>query len=1053
MHFFTHLYEVLGSLNKILIDRNKFILSYFELRKFKEVFEYEDLKNINQNIEKDFHRIYNESKIKYKEEIDKIKNYFFCKNDNELKNKITEVNNLKNEIEKYIKNLKDNDNLDINNKYYAINIGWLSNFFQFCKNLDTTNIKDIENNFNENISIINNSAIFDLNIENGELIQEENMKTNDIILNAGSCFLLPENIYMKLKKIFNSDYDLVFINTHNDFQYYSIYFFNKTLKQNISSLKKHSIIISNKMTFEEFKTKIISCLKSKYNFILEENNNINVYYNEYKNNQSKRNFLIENFKLLFSYGITENPNMKCKFFEITKENFEKSKNNSNYSNFYIEISENNFIIIDNKDKNNICDFCESKFESSKTFIKCDIDPDCLNKYCSINCLNSDKNHIQYHKIYEKYCIKRITLKELLNSKLKLSSKSQKGKTGLINIGNTCFMNSALQCLSNCYELTKYFLNNYYLNEINYENRLGTGGKIANSYKNLLQELWEGNEKILNPNNFRGIFVHFVKQFSGYAQQDSNEFLIYILDKLHEDLNKVNNKPYIEIEAKKDNETDLEASNRWWNCHKKRENSIIVELFHGQFKSTILCNFCGRISVDFDPYSFLSLPIPSGRYEIKLKYFPYDFKNFFETEILITEHSTVNNAIEILTSNLNIKNKIVSNPNKRKNKKNNKNKNIINNNLDTNCSNIEIVLLDKNKTIYKVLSINEYIFNYIQQGYELVAYEKVKNIKNAYFYLTKYYEPSLWSYFYSQKKKLFDYPIAYSLNDNNNLYSFYEYVNKLLQAFCKNDESMSVNFSFNEVCKDNEKKCGFYIYLNLIRKKKSTSICSSIFSSQTILNYRILEKHSSHINFKTFKHELKLNEKEILIFDIDIHYNINLPKLENNNENYKKILTSSDDIDLYDCLNLFKSEEKLDGDNKWYCNKCKKHREVLKKMDIYKAPYYLIIQIKRFKQDDIYGQRSMFNFFSSNKNKAFINFPTKNLDLSKYILSNTENKKIKYNLIGVINHYGGSSFGHYTAFCLNGNKWYEFNDESVSSIDERDVVTNAAYVLFYKKIEE
>jgi hypothetical protein len=52
--------------------------------------------------------------------------------------------------------------------------------------------------------------------------------------------------------------------------------------------------------------------------------------------------------------------------------------------------------------------------------------------------------------------------------------SRKGVTGLQNLGNTCFMNSALQCLSNCYALTSYFLTDEYEKDINIENKLGTG---------------------------------------------------------------------------------------------------------------------------------------------------------------------------------------------------------------------------------------------------------------------------------------------------------------------------------------------------------------------------------------------------------------------------------------------------------------------------------------------------------------------------------------------------------------------------------------------------
>ena len=187
------------------------------------------------------------------------------------------------------------------------------------------------------------------------------------------------------------------------------------------------------------------------------------------------------------------------------------------------------------------------------------------------------------------------------------------------------MNSALQCLSNCYELTKYFLLDFYENDINIKNKLGTGGHVVMVYRKLLEDLWRDEQDYINPSYFKKIFAHFVHRFSGYAQQDSNEFLIYLLDKIHEDLNSITEKPYIEMEEKKENQTDEEVSKIWWEKHLKRENSIIVDLFHGQFKSTISCNKCKRISISFDSYMFISLPIPSGKYELDIKYYKYNKK--------------------------------------------------------------------------------------------------------------------------------------------------------------------------------------------------------------------------------------------------------------------------------------------------------------------------------------------------------------------------------------------------------------------------------------------
>ena len=198
-----------------------------------------------------------------------------------------------------------------------------------------------------------------------------------------------------------------------------------------------------------------------------------------------------------------------------------------------------------------------------------------------------------------------------------------------------------------------------------------------------------------------------------------------------------------MESKKPEQTDEEVSKIWWDKHLKRENSIIVDLFHGQFKSTISCNICHQVCVSFDSYMFISLPIPSGKYEIDVKYFGYNVNNFFVMKIPITENTTVLNIIDIMKNKLNIinnnKNNNKSNPPKRK-KRTEKNKSVgkIFEQINLSDDKIEIILLTNKKKIYKGFKNNDYIFLYLTQGYELVAYEKDtsnKNDENIYFYLS------------------------------------------------------------------------------------------------------------------------------------------------------------------------------------------------------------------------------------------------------------------------------------------------------------------------------
>uniref|UniRef100_A0A3P8ZZ19 Ubiquitin carboxyl-terminal hydrolase 32 n=1 Tax=Esox lucius TaxID=8010 RepID=A0A3P8ZZ19_ESOLU len=181
--------------------------------------------------------------------------------------------------------------------------------------------------------------------------------------------------------------------------------------------------------------------------------------------------------------------------------------------------------------------------------------------------------------------------------------TEKGATGLSNLGNTCFMNSSIQCVSNTKPLTDYFTSGNHLYELNRTNPIGMRGHMAKCYGDLVQELWSGTQKNVAPLKLRWTIAKYAPRFNGFQQQDSQELLAFLLDGLHEDLNRVHEKPYVELK-------DSDGRTFWaWENHLRRNRSIVVDLFHGQLRSQVKCKTCGHISARFDPFNFLSLPLP------------------------------------------------------------------------------------------------------------------------------------------------------------------------------------------------------------------------------------------------------------------------------------------------------------------------------------------------------------------------------------------------------------------------------------------------------------
>ena len=168
-------------------------------------------------------------------------------------------------------------------------------------------------------------------------------------------------------------------------------------------------------------------------------------------------------------------------------------------------------------------------------------------------------------------------------------------------------NSILQCVNHIKPITQHFLKGDYVNEINKRNPLGSGGRIATAYAAFLNEIYSSDYSIVAPRILKQTVSMFAPQFNNNYQHDSQEFCQYLFDGLHEDLNRVKEKPYVE-EVEAFGMEDSKAAMESWKKHLLRHDSIFVDYTQGMHRSHLTCPSCGKESIKFDVYSSISLPL-------------------------------------------------------------------------------------------------------------------------------------------------------------------------------------------------------------------------------------------------------------------------------------------------------------------------------------------------------------------------------------------------------------------------------------------------------------
>lgn len=599
-----------------------------------------------------------------------------------------------------------------------------------------------------------------------------------------------------------------------------------------------------------------------------------------------------------------------------------------------------------------------------------------------------------------------------------------GKTGIINIGNTCFMNSALQCLSSIPPLSDFFLSQRYKNDINESNPLGMKGKVAKAFAQVLEKLWSPQTSVIDISDFKRVIEKFSPQFSGYQQHDSHELVAFLLDGLHEDLNRIKDKPYIEEEEL--NKEDKELAKIAWDNYLARNNSIIVDYFQGLLKSRLVCPTCNKVSIKFDPFMYLTLPLP-----MENKRLLYVTVCFLDNQnpptrycIKVDKFGKARDIVEALSN-------ICGIPSERLKL--------------TEVWNCKFQKIFKSDDMVSEIGTHDDLFAFETLGDpESINLKVILGKKSAKFHN-----------FVSN----FGVPFILSIKKNSTPRQIYDAIIKKVKILFYDDVEIpelveGIEVEMEDVPQDTVEKDSdtddedddldeINAEVEIFKKKEvNTNAIASFCKSDNPPDI------------------LRMPLDEPLPFELDESYNYWFTFSETNYKKYydkqkderiiekhESVLTSKESINksisIYDCLKLFSTEEVLSAEDTWYCNRCKDHKQASKKFDIWKLPPILVVHLKRF---------SYHSKYSKDKIPTLVEFPLENFDLSEYV-SDDEGKKPVYDLIAVSNHYGGMGGGHYTAYALHRNdkKWYQYDDKIVSEVSNLDeICSKAAYLLIYKR---
>ncbi|XP_066497648.1 ubiquitin carboxyl-terminal hydrolase 43 [Hoplias malabaricus] len=653
-----------------------------------------------------------------------------------------------------------------------------------------------------------------------------------------------------------------------------------------------------------------------------------------------------------------------------------------------------------------------------------------------------------------------------------------GVQGLKNHGNTCFMNAVVQCLSNTDLLAEYLGLQRYKSDLRSlrraegvkeegeegkEQQDSRHGEVTEQLAALVRALWTLQYTPQLSVDFKMTVSKYGAQFRGNSQHDALEFLLWLLDRIHEDVNS--------------SSSSSSGNNRSKTCGKGvsggeessasespnpeqpgAHHSFVQEHFQAQYKSSLTCPHCLKQSHTFDPFLCISLPIPLRQTRPVCVTLVFSNKG--------QRYLRVGLAVPLFGS-LACLRRMVADEGK--------------------LSPDQVIFTEIYSTGFQRSFFDEDDLTSIAESDIIYAFQAPPLYIRGGSTRISGYHHSLPSSPYSSSG-----PEAQRLAASGALSS--EFLNqgagpvKILLLVCNaagaGQQAMRFGppflmredraVSWDQLQQSILSKL-YYLMINGAQPQNTRvlfkirvvggSISCSYLSPQDgrPLYHPAVDRALKLCGSGGPPHVKLIVEWEHRIKDC-LFGNIQeeVVKDAESVRTQQQQHVQQHNCTLDECFQLYTKEEQLAPDDAWKCPHCKQLQQGMVQMSLWTLPDILILHLKRFRQ---VAERR-------NKLSTLVRFPLTALDMAPHVVKRSNNTRFPpgwkhqsqrhesaqhaqdflYDLYAVCNHHGGMHGGHYTAYCRNSvdGQWYGYDDSTVEPVPEGEVCTRSAYILFYQR---